>query len=612
MKARLLALICAFAVCSFVNPALSQDDGTVPAKFTVIPEKIPAGSEAVLTILLEVPPAHHITSLDLGLFYAELEAIPGFTFKAPIYPPAKDFEGDKVFQGDTPVKIKFSVGKEVKPGDYTLKVSYGYQMCIETGSKMCYLPQNLTQDVKIKVVEAGKETAASAVDTTEPAATDSAPAQTPAEAEAVTQVKTEETLENRFTSALNQGSVLAFILVFIAGILSSLTPCVYPVIPITIGYIGGKSAGKKLQGFILSLFLTLGIAIVYSTLGIIAAATGSVFGSFTQNPIVILVIAGIFAVMGLSMLGLFEIQLPASMQSKMRTEKQGFLGALLVGMITGLVAAPCVGPVLVALLAWVAQTGSIVIGFFLLFTYAVGMGLLFIVIGTFAGAMTALPGAGEWMDTVKHVFGYILIGGAIFMMKSLMPEGWYYLLWGIFLIIVGVFSGALEILSAEPTAGKKWGKAIGVLLLVLGVVMFVDGYNNTIGFPKHNTAAAGSVSAPEKSLQWIVNDPEKAFTEAKLSGKGVIMDFYADWCAACVELDEKTWVDKELIDKSGGFVFLKMDLTKITPELEKIRDAQKIQGMPTVIFFDKSGVEQQRFAGFKPAKEVIDIMKTVN
>lgn len=587
-----------------VDPAVfAQDDGTVPAKIVLSHEGVPAGGNSALAVVFTVPPDHHITSVDLGLFYLEISPLTGFSFDEPVFPQPVDFEGEEVYQGEVPVIVNFTVAAEVKPGDYELNIAYGYQICVETGSKMCYLPQDEKGETVVRIVEAGS--------TPIPPHTYNLGQSANAVEALETVSESEATLEQKFSSALKQGSILAFVLVFIAGILSSLTPCVYPVIPITIGYIGGRAEGQKLKGFLLSLFLVLGIAIVYSSLGIIAAASGSVFGSFTQHPAVLIVIALIFAVMGTSMLGAFEIQLPSGLQGKMRTEKKGFLGALLVGMITGLVAAPCVGPVLVALLAWVAQTGSILTGFALLFTYAVGMGLLFIVIGTFAGAMTALPGAGQWMDTVKHVFGIILIGGAIFIINPLLPDGYYYLLWGIFLIVTGVFSGALEILSPEAVTAKKWGKAIGVVLLIFGIVMFVDGYNHTFGFKKHETVMTAAGSGEIKGVQWIVNDHDGAFAQAKAEGAYLIMDFYADWCVACRELDEKTWPKPELIAESDGWIFLKMDLTRITPELKAAQDKYEVVGMPTVIFFDSEGNEKHRFAGFKPAKDVVKIMQAM-
>jgi thiol:disulfide interchange protein DsbD len=414
-------------------------------------------------------------------------------------------------------------------------------------------------------------------------------------------------MEVRFSSALSQGSILALLLVFIAGVLSSFTPCVYPVIPITIGYIGGRAQGKRLRGLLLSIFLVLGIATIYSVLGLLAAATGSIFGSYTQHPLVLIIIALIFAAMGASLLGAFDITLPASLQSKMHTERKGFLGAYLVGIITGVIAVPCVGPVLVALLAWVAQSGSLLIGFLLLFVYALGMGMLFVFIGTFTGVLTSLPGAGQWMETIKHIFGVVLIAGAVFILKPLLSMGVYYLAWSILLIVTGIFSGASEIMSPEANTGKKWSRALGLILLLAGIVLFIKGFN--LAF-KLEESTGGRIALVEKkqAILWLVNEPEKAFAEARASGKKLIMDFYADWCAACVELDEKTWTDPELVRLSSNFVFLKLDLTKITPELKAEQIKYQIRGMPTVIFFDPNGKELTRFSGFKSAREVLDLI----
>ena len=294
----------------------------------------------------------------------------------------------------------------------------------------------------------------------------------------------------------------------------------------------------------------------------------------------------------------------------MRTERKGFLGAYLVGMITGVVAAPCVGPVLVVLLTWVAQTGNMLIGFLLLFTYAVGIGILFIVIGTFAGAVTTLPGAGKWMETIKHIFGVVLFVGAIFILKPLLPSGIYLLIWGTLLVVVGVFMDALEVLSKDNKKGSRWIKAVGVLLLIAGIVTFIKGYNLTFGLTEKtsNTLQAEQIS---ESIGWIVNDVDIAFERALLEDKGVIMDFYADWCAACVELDEKTWNTAELSARKNSWIFLKIDLTRSTPELKEIQTNYNIRGMPTVIFFTSKGEEKARFSGFKDASGVVGIMDSL-
>ena len=597
MKGKIHLSLAVLLTASFTTVLCAQDSGSVPIRLALSHQGVPAGGEGGLAVIFQVPPDHHITGIETGLFFLEINPPAEFNFGEPVFPQPVDFEGEVVYQGSAPVIVRFSVEKDAVPGEYKVDITYGYQICSETGSRICYLPQMGDTSLTLPIIPLGI--------TPIPAHEDIFISEGVYPERSID--STPRTLEDRFTYALERGSIVAFLLVFIAGILASLTPCVYPVIPIAIGYIGGRAGGKRLTGFLLSIFLVLGLATVYSVLGLIAAATGSVFGAYTQHPVVFIVVAIIFVAMGSSMLGLFEISLPASIQGKMQTQRKGFLGAYLVGMVTGVVAAPCVGPVIVALLAWVAQTGNMLVGFLLMFVFALGMGMLFIVIGTFAGAMSALPGSGKWMETVKKAFGVILIGGALLFLKPLLPEGLYNLLWGILLISVGIFSGAMELVSGEASTGKKWGRVLGVILLIVGVVFFIEGFKSSFGFGERNPSTA-STERVREGIEWIVNDTEKAFIRAESSGGKVLMDFYADWCAACRELDEKTWVDPNLVAESADWIFLKIDLTKITPKLRAIQSEYQVWGMPTVIFFDSSGREIDRFSGFKPAREVLKMM----
>jgi thiol:disulfide interchange protein DsbD len=209
---------------------------------------------------------------------------------------------------------------------------------------------------------------------------------------------------------LESGSWLAIGIVFAAGVLTSLTPCVYPMIPVTVTYIGGASVGSKSKGFTLSLFYVIGIAIIYTTLGAFSALFGKVFGNLTQNPWVYIAIANIIIFFGLSMLGVFTIRLPGFLSGIGKAgKKRGFLGSLLMGMAAGFIAAPCTAPVLGVLLVLVGQRQSVAYGAFLLFIFSLGMGVLFVLLGTFTGLMTSIPKAGTWMDRIKIIFGIIMI-----------------------------------------------------------------------------------------------------------------------------------------------------------------------------------------------------------
>jgi thiol:disulfide interchange protein len=275
------------------------------------------------------------------------------------------------------------------------------------------------------------------------------------------------------TRELDKKSLLVFGLIFVLGFLTSLTPCVYPVIPIVMGYIGTRSGDKKLKGFYLSIFFVLGLAFVYSILGVIAAMSGEMMGSSFQNPVVVIVISSIFIVMGLSLAGLFEIPVPASISSKVRSGggKSEIIGALVMGGVAGIIAAPCVGPVLIALLTWISQTKDAVLGFFLTFTFSLGMGVIFLVLGTFSGVISAMPKGGKWMDHVKYFFSVLLIAGGIYIVDSIAPDWVNLLLWGIFLVALAVFVGLFKT-HEEYAFKQKIYKFIVIIVFLTGIFMF--------------------------------------------------------------------------------------------------------------------------------------------
>src|SRR5512139_3785290 len=223
----------------------------------------------------------------------------------------------------------------------------------------------------------------------------------------------------RLGALLAQGSVLAFAVAFVGGIATSLTPCVYPLIPITVSIFGARKAGSRREAMTLSGLYVLGIAVMYSALGVGAALTGKAFGSVMQNPWVIGFVALVLAAMAASMFGAFELRLPSSWQARLNTVGgAGRAGAFAMGLVSGIVAAPCTGPVLAAALTFVATKGSIAFGFAIMFTYALGLGLLFFLIGTFS---LSLPKSGPWMDGVKSVFGVALLAAALLFLRNALP-----------------------------------------------------------------------------------------------------------------------------------------------------------------------------------------------
>lgn len=587
----------------------------VPVQVVLSHEALEPGATGRLAVIYRVPEKSHIQLNDF--FTVTLAEGSKASLGTPVLPPTIEYAEEPVFQGQTKVLVPITIAPDAPRGPTTLNVVAGYQACLEEPVFVCYAPEEKTVAVTIDV-GANRENSAQAALFAAPAAAPAAT--TDGESEGwIEEAEAPTDLAGKLEGALRKGSFAAFLLVFLGGFVTSFTPCVYPMIPITISYIGGSSR-TKFGGFFLSLFFVLGIALMYSTLGLIAAMTGGLFGSAMQSTPVLVAVAAVFFLMGAAMLGAFDLALPSSMQSKLQAgPRSGVIGAIFMGMVTGIVASPCVGPVLVVLLTWVAQHGTPVYGFFLLFTFALGLGVLFLVIGTFAGALQALPQAGQWMDTVKHVFGVILFAMGIYYVRSIIGPHATWMATGLLVLLTGTFYGAFRPIPEHANPALLFRKGLGIAMVLCGGFALLVGLAGMSGL---NLAAAGVTGAAALSssggegghagLDWIVNDDETALAQARAEGKPVVIDFYADWCTACKELDHKTWVAPEVRSEAERFVAIKMDFTEKSDWATAKKAEWKVAGLPTVIFLDSQGAEVERFFGFRDAASVLRSMQRVH
>ena len=388
------------------------------------------------------------------------------------------------------------------------------------------------------------------------------------------------TIENQ----LSKSFLLTYFLVFLAGVLTSFTPCIFPMIPITLSILGHDAETKnRTQNVLRSIFYVLGIALTYATLGSIAALTGALFGKALANKYVISSLVVLFVLMAISMWGFFEIQVPAFIRNKFGTGKShGYFGALIMGLVAGIVASPCVGPVLVSILSFVSSTQSVWLGFTLLFTFAIGLGLIFIVLGFSSHLIKKLPRSGPWMDLVKFLLGLLMIGAAFYYLQFVLDFKYWVIVLGLSLMAISFWKGAFNYKKRHPL---KQGLALACFIfsttLALLAVFKIDYvkplFNESISTEKQNNV-----------IQWIPYS-EKILQQAVSQSKPVLIDFFAEWCAACHELEEKTYTEPEFIELSKQFVLVKVDATEDTDEVQKILTQYNIKGLPTVVFVNRKG-----------------------
>jgi thioredoxin:protein disulfide reductase len=425
---------------------------------------------------------------------------------------------------------------------------------------------------------------------------------------------------------------LAAGVIFLGGLLTSLTPCVYPLIPITVGVFGARQAESKGRAFLLTAAYVVGMGIVFSSLGVFAALSGKAFGSLLGNKFVVVGLALFLSALAASMFGAFELALPSSLATKMNgVGGAGVLGALLMGSVAGFLAAPCTGPVLTGVLTWVATTRDPIVGGLLLFVYALGIGVPFFLIGVFT---LRLPKGGAWMETVKSVFGigilalaltylrdaFPIIGRSIVAAASAMGSSPALMLSGV-MAFIGVMLGAVH-LSFKETL--QWlPKGAGVALMLGAFLLRMEAVHVApTGVALGVDLAQPSKAIPSTGFNWAVRvNGEKpraglmaALERAKADCKPVLIDFFADWCAACKELDALTYVQPEVVKESERFVTVKVDGTAGDDELDEVYAQYGIKGLPTVAFFDAQGerLDNPRINGFLPADRFLTEMKKVS
>ncbi|AHF01719.1 protein-disulfide reductase [Thiomicrospira aerophila AL3] len=484
-------------------------------------------------------------------------------------------------------------------------VEIGYQGCADVG--VCYPPE--TRQINLDPATFGTASAASiaaagaasAMPSTVSSLTSAPPTDPSQMSEA-----------DRITNTLMNANLWIVVLTFfIFGLLLSFTPCVFPMIPILSSIIVGQGNQNitARKGFIISLVFVLSMALAYTIAGVLAGIFGANLQAALQNPWVLGTFAIIFVLLALSMFGFYEIQLPSSLQSKItqlsNKQKGGSLtGVAIMGFLSALIVGPCVAPPLAGALIYIGQTGDAVLGGLALFAMSLGMGVPLLLLGASAGKL--LPRAGAWMNTVKAVFGVLLLAVALWLADRVLP-GWISMIgWALLLIVAAIYMGALEPIGDKSNWHKLW-KGLGLSLLVTGFVIIIGlaGGSRDLLQPLKVFQGGGTAAQQQAELKFeYINSIEEL--QARVGqGQPVMLDFYADWCVSCIEMERFTFSDPQVQAALDGVVLLKADVTANTADHRALMRELGIVGPPAILFYNPAGVEQrgQRVVGFKNATE---------
>lgn len=518
-------------------------------------------------------------------------------------PKSVEHHGDKVYLESPRFVVHLQRDSDIS-GVNSVEFELSYQGCSEQG--LCYEPE--TKSFKFDI-DASKLPLHVAQST--PKELKVEPAKQKAEQKSLSE-------SDAIADTIKNKSVFAVVLLFLGfGLLLSLTPCTFPMIPIISGVIVSHGEGLTTKkAFLLSLVYVLSMAFAYTVAGVLAGLFGSNLQAALQNPMAIYSFSAVFVLLALSMFGLYELKLPDSLVAKVssnhHSSRGGYVGVAVMGFLSALIVGPCVAAPLAGALVYIGQTGDALLGGMALFAMSIGMGLPLILVGVSAGRFMPKPGA--WMVMVNAIFGFMMLGVGVWMLERVTDSYITMLLYSMLGISFGLYMGALD------REAHIFRRSVGMIAFIYSVLLFigVTGGSNSMSRPlEFLRPAARTIPAKESSLhvefQKVTSVKELDALLGANSGKKILLDFSAEWCAVCKELDKKTFSDEAVKAKMGEFVLIQADLTDNTAEQKELSKKYGVFGPPVILFIDEDSkvIESKRIVGFISAEDFLEHMKGV-
>ncbi len=581
-KAAAAILLCfSFAIAGRALAQTPKPNELVKITGAKISPALSAGGVCTLNVDAEVVAGWHINSSkpfsdDYIPTKMTVDGPVGLTIGTIKYPPPETITlefapSDKlsVYSGNLNFVAPINAAKDfaAKPGD-KITITIDYQGC---NNSECLRPASVTKTIDIS------------------------PKQTTAIAGGIAAAglgrgggSDPGTIERVF---LSHGMFLGFLAVLLGGLALNLTPCVYPLIGVTVAYFGNQGGGPR-RIVVLAVVYVLGIALMFSSLGVAVAMSGGLFGAALQNPWVLSSIAAVLVLLAGSSFGLFTIQPPQWLMQRAGAARPGYAGSMLMGLGMGIIAAPCIGPIVLGLLLMVERSASPLFGFALFFTLAIGLGLPYIGLAMAAGSIRRLPRSGEWLAWIEQLFGFVLIGLALYFLDPISPKHLMTRILPFYAAGAGIYLGFIT------SAGRYWRPFL-VLRSALGVIA---------------AAALVWMLIPRPAPPALQFEPysSEVLASAAEARKPVLIDFSADWCIPCREMERSTFIDPGVVREAARFVTLKANLTAQDKTNDELTHQYDIQGVPTTLLIDSSGRVSQRKVGYIGPQEFLADLRRVD